>query len=210
MTSAENEHEAFDTDTTDAAAELSPPRPEVLERLVQGHREFLAFLRPRVPSDAVAEEILQAAFVRTLEKGGGLREDESAVAWFYRLLRNALADYYRHRDVEHRALESEAAEPRAEGDAALSHAVCGCMKTLLPTLNPGYAELLERVDLEERPVGAVASELGLTANNASVRLHRARKALRLALEKSCGTCATHGCLDCTCGGPRKTATPASS
>jgi RNA polymerase sigma factor (sigma-70 family) len=205
MTSPENEHDAFDDTTADAATELSPPRPEVLERLVQGHREFLAFLRPRVPSDAVAEEILQAAFVRTLEKGGSLREEESAVAWFYRLLRNALTDYYRRRDVEHRALENEAREPQSSGgDAALSNAVCGCMKTLLPTLKPGYAELLEQVDLEERPVGAVAGELGLTANNASVRLHRARKALRLALEKSCGTCATHGCLDCSCGNPKQT------
>jgi RNA polymerase sigma-70 factor (ECF subfamily) len=187
----------------DATTELLPPSPEVLDRLVQSHREFLAFLRPRVPNDAVAEEILQAAFVRTLEKGGGLREDESAVAWFYRLLRNALVDYYRKRDTERRAMESEAREPRdSESDAALSRTVCGCMKTLLPTLNPGYAELLERVDLEERPVSDVASELGLTANNASVRLHRARKALRLALEQSCGTCAAHGCLDCSCGSPR--------
>ena len=61
MTSPETEHDAFDgntADTADSAVELSPPRPEVLERLVQSHREFLAFLRPRVPSDAVAEEIL--------------------------------------------------------------------------------------------------------------------------------------------------------
>jgi RNA polymerase sigma-70 factor (ECF subfamily) len=32
-----------------------------------------------------------------------------------------------------------------------------------------------------------------------VRLHRARQALKRELERSCGTCATHGCLDCTCG-----------
>jgi RNA polymerase sigma-70 factor (ECF subfamily) len=31
-----------------------------------------------------------------------------------------------------------------------------------------------------------------------VRLHRARAALKTRLEQSCGTCATHGCLDCTC------------
>ena len=39
----------------------------------------------------LAEEILQDAFVRGLSRGAGarLRDDESAVAWFYRLLRNA-------------------------------------------------------------------------------------------------------------------------
>lgn len=35
-------------------------------------------------------------------------------------------------------------------------------------------------------------------NNASVRVHRARLALRRQLEKSCGTCAAHGCFQCEC------------
>jgi RNA polymerase sigma-70 factor (ECF subfamily) len=29
-------------------------------------------------------------------------------------------------------------------------------------------------------------------------VHRARKALRQQVEKACGTCAEHGCLDCHC------------
>ena len=61
--------------------------------LVASHREFLAFLEPRLPSRALAEEILQSAFVRAMEKGGALRDEESAVAWFYRVLRNALIDF---------------------------------------------------------------------------------------------------------------------
>ena len=35
-----------------------------------------------------------------------------------------------------------------------------------------------------------------------VRLHRARKALRLRLEETCRACADHGCLDCTCKAAR--------
>jgi RNA polymerase sigma-70 factor (ECF subfamily) len=30
-------------------------------------------------------------------------------------------------------------------------------------------------------------------------VHRARQALRRRLEESCGTCAEHACLDCSCG-----------
>ena len=41
---------------------------------------LLAFLAARVGSRDVAEEILQAAFVRAVEKGGSIREAESAVA----------------------------------------------------------------------------------------------------------------------------------
>jgi len=44
----------------------------------------------------------------------------------------------------------------------------------------------------------VAAELGVTPNNAAVRLHRARGALKKRLEQTCGTCTQHGCLDCTC------------
>jgi RNA polymerase sigma-70 factor (ECF subfamily) len=181
-------------------ADANPPSAEVVARLVASHRDFLAFLQPRLPSRAVAEEVLQAAFVRALEKGGAIREAESAVAWFYRLLRNALVDYYRHSASEQRALDRQATEaqiPSTELDAV----VCACMNTLLPTLKSEYAEVLRRVDLEEAPLSQVAAELDITPNNATVRLHRARQALKKQLERSCGTCATHGCLDCTCGAP---------
>lgn len=171
--------------------------PAVLERLLQSHREFLAFLTPRVPSPAIAEEILQAAFVRTLEKGGSIENGESAVAWFYRLLRNALVDYYRRRAREGRLLESAATEVMPS-EPELKQAVCQCMGTLLPTLKPEYAEMIRRVDLEEQPLNVVAAQLEITANNAGVRLHRARQSLKNKLEQCCGSCAAHGCLDCSC------------
>lgn len=177
----------------------SPPSPEVLARLVQSHREFLGFLQGRVSNRAVAEELLQAAFVKTLEKGGSIEDGESAVAWFYRVLRNALTDHYRRRRSENKAMEHEARLAESATELELQDAICTCMKTLLPTLKPEYADLLRRVDLEGASLTSVAAELGISANNATVRLHRARQALKKQLETSCGTCATHGCLDCTCG-----------
>lgn len=175
-----------------------PPSPEVVARLVAGHRDFLAFLEARLPSRDAAEEVLQAAFARTLEKGGSIRESESAVAWFYRLLRNALTDYCRRRATEARALERHGEEP-LPSEEELRGVVCACMTTLLPNLKTEYVEVIRRADLQETPIGQVAVELGITANNATVRLHRARQALKRELERSCGTCATHGCLDCSCG-----------
>lgn len=183
---------------TDDAAR--PPSPEVVARLVDGHRTFLAFLEKRVSSRAVAEEILQSAFVKTMERGGEIREEESAVAWFYRLLRNALVDHYRRGAVEARALEQEASDAAIAAPEELREAVCACIGTLLPNLKAEYADVLRRADLEDTPLARIASELGITTNNATVRLHRARRALKGQLEQSCGTCATHGCLDCHCGG----------
>ncbi|WP_375770662.1 RNA polymerase sigma factor [Archangium gephyra] len=176
--------------------------PAVVESLVGNHRRFLGFLERRVGSRAVAEELLQAAYVRTLEKGGDLEDGESAVAWFYRLLRNALVDHYRRQGAEGRALEREAREASELGpDPELTQTVCACIHDLLPALKPEYAEMVRQVDLEGRGVPEVAREAGITPNNAGVRLHRARQALKKQLERSCGTCAAHGCLDCTCGKP---------
>lgn len=188
---------------TDPDNPLLPATPGVVARLVANHREFLRFLESRVRDRAVAEDLLQAAFVKAIERGGALREDESAVAWFYRLLRNALVDHWRRAGRESKVIEREAeGADAAVEDPDLHAAVCRCFEDLLPTLKPEYADLLRRVDLQGAAVSAAAAELGITANNASVRLHRARHALRGSLEASCGTCATHGCLDCSCGGPK--------
>jgi hypothetical protein len=54
--------------------------PEVVELLVERHRRFLHLLESPVGSRAMAEERLQAAFVKAVERGNELREDESAVA----------------------------------------------------------------------------------------------------------------------------------
>ena len=79
--------------------------PEAIAQLVKGHREFLAFLERRVESRAVAEDILQTAFTRGLERGGDVK-DEKVVAWFYRVLRNAVIDHYRQRSTTARAMEA--------------------------------------------------------------------------------------------------------
>lgn len=180
--------------------------PGVVEALVHNHRRFLAFLERRVGSREIAEDILQDAFVRGLDRAATVRDGESVVAWFYRLLRNAVVDHYRRRGAEDRALAQAAGvmDRVAPGpDESFKDEVCACVTTLIDTLKPEYATAIRRVDLDGESVVAFATAAGITRNNAAVRLHRAREALRRQLTRSCGTCATHGCLDCVCGGPAR-------
>jgi RNA polymerase sigma-70 factor (ECF subfamily) len=176
------------------------PADATVAKLVEGHRQFLSFLERRVGSRAAAEDILQEAFVRGMTRADSLRNEESAVAWFYRLLRNAITDHFRKRQVERRALERLASEPAAEAvpEPELTDAVCRCIRSLVDTLKPEYAAALRRIDLDGLTPTGFAREAGITANNAAVRVHRARLALRKQVEKSCGTCATHGCFNCEC------------
>lgn len=193
-----------------SAAPTATPESAVVDVLVDNHRRFLAFLERRVGSREAAEDILQDAFVRGMSRADSLRDQESAVAWFYRLLRNAIADHFRRRKREERALLELASELVAEAvpEGELSAAVCACVASLVGTLRPSYARAVRRIDLEGASVAAFAAEAGITANNASVRVHRARLALRRQLEKSCGTCATHGCFQCECGAAHPSPAPA--
>lgn len=170
---------------------------EPIETLVANHRRFLAFLERRTGDRTEAEDILQEAFVRGIEHVEGVRDEESVIAWFFRVLRNALVDRSRRHAAEARSLERivariGATDPESEREA------CACIGALLSQLNPDYAELIRRVDLEGEPVTAWAAAKQVTAGSARVRLHRARAALRREVERTCRTCAEHGCMDCTC------------
>ena len=110
-----------------------------------------------------------------------MEDSTSAISWFYRVLRNALTDYYRRRDSRGRAIDRLAAETESatEPDKELETA-------------------LRRVELEGASVRSFAEETGITPGNAGVRLHRAREALRKQLVRCCGACLEHGCFDCAC------------
>ena len=184
----------------DDAAGVGPASAEVIEKLVANHREFLRFLERRVGSRAQAEDILQEAFVKGVERAGTVRDGESVVAWFYRMLRNAVIDHHRRRGASDRALEAFALElgEAVEAPPEVQGAVCGCVKALAETLKPEYAEALRRVEVDGVTVQGFAAEAGILPNNAAVRVFRAREALRKRVMASCGACAEHGCLDCTC------------
>lgn len=177
-------------------------RPEVGAIFVANHRAFLAFLERRVGSRAIAEDILQEAFVRGMGRITGDSE-ESVIAWFYRTLRNAAVDYHRRHKTAHKALDAFAAESQDQvgADAELHAAVCQCVGRLADTLKPEYGAALRRIEIDGVAVKDYAIEQGISASNAAVRIFRAREALRTQVKRSCGTCAEHGCLDCSCGSP---------
>ena len=171
---------------------------EIAIRLAAQHREFLAFLRKRVESDELAEDILQSAMAKALEKSSDV-DEESVIAWFYRVLRNALVDHYRRRAAESKALEREARSAPPEFELPeVEQELCACMGGVIDSLKPEYADMLRAVDLAGESAGQYAHANGVTANNAAVRLHRARRALKRQLELICGSCTEHGCLDCSC------------
>jgi len=197
------------TDMADASRSMSPGGPPdpaaaaaaaaVQAVQVANHRAFLAYVERRVGDRAIAEEIVQDAFVRSLDRGEGARD--SLVGWFYRVLHNAVVDHLRRRAMVNRRLEQFAAELAAappEPAAEAAAVVCGCVSQLATALKPEYADALRSIEVEGTAVKDYAAARGISASNAGVRIFRAREALRREVARACGTCATHGCQDCSC------------
>jgi RNA polymerase sigma factor (sigma-70 family) len=181
---------------------VNPDRvAERIDILLQSKARFLQFLERRMGSRADAEDFLQTAFVRFMAREDSFRDEEKLIPWFYQLTRNLLVDHYRHRDSMARmekTLVLEAEATTTGKDDELFKAICTCVHDVIPALKAEQAELVRRVELGGEPLHQVATDLGITPNNASVRLHRARRSLREGLQEMCGTCAEHGCLDCGC------------
>ena len=155
--------------------------------------QLLSVVRRRSGGRVDAEEVLQVALTRALERADQLREPSRAEAWVGRVVRNVLLDELRKRRAP--VLPIDQLELAAIDDDAID---CWCVLVQAEQLKPEYASILRRVVVDGVPVTQVASELGLTPNNAMVRLHRARTALKERLRSHCGTTTARSCADCGC------------
>src|ERR671918_511316 len=175
-----------------------PPAPVAV--LLENHRAFLSYLERRVGDRALAEDILQEAFIKLVDRPDQAPADEGVVPWFYRTLRNAAIDQFRRRGTASRAIEAfgRKLETQTFPEPEMEAEICACVSRLASTLKPEYAEALQAIDVNGTPVKAFAEQRGLSASNAGVRVFRAREALKKRVTESCGTCAEHGCRNCTC------------
>jgi RNA polymerase sigma factor (sigma-70 family) len=183
-----------------ASESLANESRAALDILWQNHRTFLRYLERRIGDRALAEDILQDAFIKVMVRPDQAPIDEGLVPWFYRTLKNAAVDRFRRREAAGRAIEAFAREleTHTAPTPELEAEICACIERLAGTLKAEYAEALQAIDVQGTPVKAFAEQKGLSAGNAGVRVFRARQALKKRLIESCGTCAEHGCRDCTC------------
>jgi RNA polymerase sigma-70 factor (ECF subfamily) len=168
--------------------------------LLENHRAFLRYLERRVGDRALAEDILQDAFAKLVARPEQAPADEAVVPWFYRTLRNAAIDQFRRRGAADRAYEAFARELDTHDAPSeeMQTEICACVSRLASTLKREYAEALTAIEVGGIAVKVFAEQKGLSANNAAVRVYRAREALKKRVTESCGTCAEHGCVNCTC------------
>ena len=156
-----------------------------------------AFVRARVPADD-AEDVLQAAAVRAMERADQLQNPERVVAWLFRIHRSVIGDWGRRRARQQRWFQDQVQPAEAEPSTPVASEFCRCSLAQVRHLSASYGAVLLLVDLEEMTLPEAAARLGLSVNNATVRLHRARRALRQRMKDHCGVTTVDECADCRC------------
>lgn len=176
------------------APDARRPRDLVADTLREKRPDFEAFVRARVRPGEV-DDLLQVAALRAIERAHTIDDLERVEAWIYRIHRNLVVD--RHRA---RATEAKHRDDRAVPDGGIAELddPCACSLSQAQRLQPSYASILTLVDTDGLAVAEAARELRITPNNAAVRLHRARKALRDAMLEHCGVTDPRECVDCRC------------
>ena len=169
---------------------------DILLVVVRERARHLAFVRRRMAPPVDPEDIVQLAWLRATRHLDEIRDNDKLGAWFWRILRHTVLDENERLARERTFLQQLVAAGGEVTPQAMT--TCACSLGVLQQLKPVYGEMLRRADLDEEPVDRIAADLGLTVNNATVRLHRARKAMREALLDHCSTDSARACQDCRC------------
>lgn len=171
------------------------PTAIVLTGLRVHSAELKRFVRRKVP-DADVDDVLQTAAIRAVENANALRDTARIRPWLYRIHRNVIVDEVRSRARQTRLIEAMRFE--AEPDRQQPEPACACSLAQARRLCRNYESILSLVDIGGTSLAKAAEVLNISVNNASVRLHRARAALKRRLKEHCGVTSLRACLDCRC------------
>ena len=163
---------------------------EPYEIFAQRYLEYLPrvlnYVRLRVSDEPLAQDLTALTFERALSKLGTLRDDGAFGGWLFRIARNVIGSYYRHRRRE-LPLESAADHPApiesAEGQLIHSEEL-DVLRLALASLTEREQEIIRLRFFAGLTNRAIGKAMGLREGNVAVILFRALRKLRRILEKA--------------------------
>lgn len=142
------------------------------------HAELMAFVRRR-GAEANAEDVVADTFVVAWRRMGDLPAGAER-AWLFGVARRVLANARRGQRRGRKAVELLAQNARSI--PAVETGVSSELTAALAFLSDGDQEVLMLAAWEELTPAEIGVVLGITANSAAIRLHRARARFASALE----------------------------
>ena len=152
---------------------------------IHQHEVYTVALRMVTDRD-LANDVAQEAFVRAWRAMGQFRGDAKFSTWMHRIAVNtALTHRERRKRTRTEALDAMYYEPEADGltpeRAGVSADAQASLEAALTDLANPLRTVVVLKDVYGWSHSEIADELGITVTAAKVRLHRGRKALRVAL-----------------------------
>ncbi len=133
-----------------------------------------------------ASDVVQEAYLRAYRSIRKFRGDSAFSTWLYRITANCAADHLNRRTRHrHDDLSDEHVDDRAEVDPESHSANVELrdeLKVALDALPPKLRAAVVLRDIYDLPHEEIASQLNISESAAKVRLHRARRKLRVCLE----------------------------
>ena len=158
------------------------------EMVVETREQLGRAARRMLRDDHAAADVVQETYLRAWRALPGFRGEARRSTWLTAILHNTIRSYVGKRAAEAQPLAVVADDPldpdplvQPESWAdfhGLRERVSRAITTLSPTL-----QSVARLELEGASHEAVASELGISTGAVKVRLHRARRRLREAIER---------------------------
>ncbi|MEM1045334.1 MAG: RNA polymerase sigma factor [Pseudomonadota bacterium] len=159
------------------------------------HARLMAAARRILGNEEDARDCVQETFMQLFRSIGRFEGRSSLSSWLHRIVTNAALMHVRRRCRERLAdLPSSVEESETPQDAALwqiptcpqavveCRQLCKHVRDAIDALPEPHRNILLLRDIREEDTAATARVMGISINAAKVRLHRARRALRIALE----------------------------
>jgi RNA polymerase sigma-70 factor (ECF subfamily) len=174
----------------DHISERSSPKAKLM---VQGTTEHLwmqfsrhlrEFIERRVSEASDVDDILQDVFLKIHTRIHTLRDENRIAPWIYRIARNTIYDYYRHRRPSE-SLPEDLAASSDQGENGAEQQIAASLLTMLDDLPDGYRQAVILYELEGIKQEEIGVRLGLSHSGAKSRVQRGRQMLKDALLDCC-------------------------
>ena len=164
------------------------------EELLRGYpaeRERLLATLSRLVGPSDAEDLANDTLLRALTAIDDFRGEAALSTWLHRIATNLAYDLLRKRNkspvlsMDDGIEVPEAIDEVADAGKLEQRQMSECVQKLFAELPSQHREVLAKADMLDQTVPEIARDAGITTGNAKIRLHRARQAMKAALECHC-------------------------
>ncbi|MFC1859759.1 RNA polymerase sigma factor [Thermodesulfobacteriota bacterium] len=160
---------------------------DIYHKYYERVRKFILVL---VKDEWVADDLIQETFIKVQKNLHQLREASKLSSWIFKIAYNLCQDHFRkvsQSSKNEQVLTGKKeilAEPLFQKEFE-QHQMGECVQDKIRLLPESYQTVLVLYDLMGFSHQEIAEILDISVENVKVRLHRARKKLKMILEENC-------------------------